>query len=323
MARAAWNDLRGRPLQGGSTITQQLVKNYYLTQQRTLSRKVREAVVAVKIERTLGKDQILEDYLNTIYYGRSAYGIQAASRAYFGVPVQQPDPRRRARCWRPSSAALAATPRRRTSTGLKDRWTYVLDGMVKEGWITPGAAAGGHLPDHRAEAAGGQPGRHAGLPHRGDPQGARDPRLLRGARRQRRPARRDDLRRARPSRRPMAAVKAQRPDRDRRARRARHGGPGDRRGRSRCTAAATTSRQQYDDATQSAPQAGSTFKPFALAAALENGVGLSSKWDGHSPQTVQGPSGPYVVKNYGGESLRPDVVAARPPRTPSTPCTSR
>ena len=61
--------------------------------------------------------------------------------------------------------------------------------------------------------------------------------------------------------------------------------------------------QQYDDATQSAPQAGSTFKPFALAAALENGVGLSSKWDGHSPQTVQGPSGPYVVKNYGGESF--------------------
>ena len=61
--------------------------------------------------------------------------------------------------------------------------------------------------------------------------------------------------------------------------------------------------QPYNDATQSAPQAGSTFKPFALAAALENGIGLSSMWNGHSPQTVQTPDGkPYVVKNYGGES---------------------
>ena len=61
--------------------------------------------------------------------------------------------------------------------------------------------------------------------------------------------------------------------------------------------------QPYNDATQSAPQAGSTFKPFALAAALEDGIGLSSMWDGHSPQTVQTPDGkPYVVKNDGGES---------------------
>ena len=61
--------------------------------------------------------------------------------------------------------------------------------------------------------------------------------------------------------------------------------------------------QPYNDATQSAPQAGSTFKPFALAAALEDGIGLSSMWDGHSPQTVETADGkPYVVKNYGGES---------------------
>ena len=88
LARAVWNDARGRSLQGGSTITQQLVKNYYLTQQRTLSRKVNEAVLSIKIERTKSKDQILEDYLNTIYYGRGAYGIQAASREYFGVPAR-------------------------------------------------------------------------------------------------------------------------------------------------------------------------------------------------------------------------------------------
>ena len=89
ITRAILNNLTGGDQQGGSTITQQLVKNYYLTQDRRYSRKVREAVVSLKIEQTLSKDQILEDYLNTIYFGRSAYGIQAAAQAYFGKDVAQ------------------------------------------------------------------------------------------------------------------------------------------------------------------------------------------------------------------------------------------
>ena len=87
IARATWADLRGKALQGGSTITQQYVKNVYLTKERTLVRKLKEAVLAVKLERKFDKRQILERYLNTIYLGRGAYGMQAAARSYFGKDV--------------------------------------------------------------------------------------------------------------------------------------------------------------------------------------------------------------------------------------------
>ncbi len=73
LARATWNDIRGRPLQGGSTITQQYVKNVYRMRERTLARKIREAALAVKLERKFDKKEILERYLNTIYFGRGAY----------------------------------------------------------------------------------------------------------------------------------------------------------------------------------------------------------------------------------------------------------
>lgn len=87
VARATWNDIRGHALQGGSTITQQYVKNVYLGHERTLARKIKEAALAVKVERKFDKKEILERYLNTIYFGRGAYGVQAASRAYFGKDV--------------------------------------------------------------------------------------------------------------------------------------------------------------------------------------------------------------------------------------------
>ncbi|HET9443324.1 MAG TPA: transglycosylase domain-containing protein [Acidimicrobiales bacterium] len=90
IARALVADLRGRPLQGGSTITQQYVKNAFLSsRERTVSRKLREAALAVKLERRFDKPQILERYLNTVYFGRGAYGVQAASRAYFGKDVNE------------------------------------------------------------------------------------------------------------------------------------------------------------------------------------------------------------------------------------------
>ena len=89
ISRALYNDLRGRGVkQGGSTITQQYVKNAYLTSERSVVRKVKEAVLAVKLERELNKDEILERYLNTIYFGRGAYGVGAATRAYFGKDVR-------------------------------------------------------------------------------------------------------------------------------------------------------------------------------------------------------------------------------------------
>ncbi|HET7720032.1 MAG TPA: transglycosylase domain-containing protein, partial [Acidimicrobiales bacterium] len=90
IGRALWADIRRRGVtQGGSTITQQYVKNAYVGTDYTLWRKVREAVISVKIERKFNKNQILERYLNTVYFGRGAYGIQAASKAYFNKDVSQ------------------------------------------------------------------------------------------------------------------------------------------------------------------------------------------------------------------------------------------
>lgn len=152
IARSVWVGLRGGPQQGGSTITQQYVKNYYLTQDRTLSRKAREVLISIKIDQEVSKDQILENYLNTIYFGRGASGIQTASMAYFGKGAQD---------LTVSEGALLASVIRGPSyydpragadalANAKDRWAYVLDGMVDQGWLTPAERAKAKFPSTRA-----------------------------------------------------------------------------------------------------------------------------------------------------------------------------
>lgn len=94
IARAAWRNMRsGRVVAGGSTITQQLVKNYYLTPERTIVRKLTEVIMAVLLDFHYGKDQILESYINEIYLGqegpRSIHGFALASRHYFDAPLNQ------------------------------------------------------------------------------------------------------------------------------------------------------------------------------------------------------------------------------------------
>ena len=85
MARAVWADLRSQDfVQGGSTITQQFIKNQYTKQERTVSRKLKEAALAWQLEQRWSKDRILTAYLNTIYFGNGAYGIEMAARVYFG-----------------------------------------------------------------------------------------------------------------------------------------------------------------------------------------------------------------------------------------------
>jgi penicillin-binding protein 1A len=91
IARAGWRDLTGGNLQGGSTITQQYVKNVYTGSQRTALRKLREASLAIRLEQHLSKDQILTRYLNTLYLGNGTAGVDAASRFYFGVPIASLD----------------------------------------------------------------------------------------------------------------------------------------------------------------------------------------------------------------------------------------
>ena len=138
--RAMWVDLRGGDIsQGGSTITQQYVKNAYLTSQRTFSRKFKEIFIAVKLGNTRSKDQILEDYLNTIYFGRGAYGIEAAAHAYFGIKtdVSQLDAAQGALL-----ASLISNPTLYSPDTSKDasrsRFQYVVGGMAKEGWLPSG-----------------------------------------------------------------------------------------------------------------------------------------------------------------------------------------
>src|SRR3954452_8511927 len=127
--RAALNDLRGGSTQGGSTITQQYVKNAYLNSDQTLSRKLKELAISLKLSRQYAKKDILQNYLNTIYFGRQAYGIQAAAKAYFGVDVSKVTPAQGALL-----AAVIKAPEyfdpAITPEAAKGRWNYVVDGMV-------------------------------------------------------------------------------------------------------------------------------------------------------------------------------------------------
>ncbi|WP_405388845.1 transglycosylase domain-containing protein [Streptomyces sp. NBC_01102] len=137
-ARGLLNTLSGKGKQGGSTITQQYVKNYYLTQDQTVSRKLKELVISLKVDQSTKKDDILAGYLNTVYYGRGASGIQAAAQAYYGVDAKDLDVSQGAYL-----AALLQAPSQydwavASPTGkklVKERWAYTVDNMVDENWL--------------------------------------------------------------------------------------------------------------------------------------------------------------------------------------------
>ena len=97
IARAVWADVKAREVvQGGSTITQQLVRNLYISNERTVQRKLKEACLAIKLNDAWSKQRILASYLNQVYYGNLAYGIEAASQTYFSKPAQRRSPCREA-----------------------------------------------------------------------------------------------------------------------------------------------------------------------------------------------------------------------------------
>ncbi|MFD7805872.1 penicillin-binding protein [Streptomyces cellulosae] len=143
MIRGAWNTVTGKGKQSGSTITQQYVKNYYLRQEQTVTRKVKEFFIAIKLDRNQSKDEILEGYLNTSFFGRGAYGIQAAAHAYYDMDASQLDAGRAAYLAAlvnaPSQYDVIARPENRAF--VEKRWNYVLDGMVDEGWLDPAERA--------------------------------------------------------------------------------------------------------------------------------------------------------------------------------------
>ncbi len=136
--RAVKTSVTGETQVGGSTITQQYVKNYFLTQDRTLTRKAREILIAVKIDGQLSKEEILEKYLNTIYYGRGAYGIQSAAKAYFGKDVSKLTVAEGAVLASVINAPSLFDPANgeKAKANLEKRYAYVLDGMVEEGWLS-------------------------------------------------------------------------------------------------------------------------------------------------------------------------------------------
>ncbi|GGT91215.1 transglycosylase domain-containing protein [Streptomyces lateritius] len=148
MVRAAWNTVTGKGKQSGSTITQQYVKNYYLVQEQTVTRKVKEFFIAIKLNREKSKDEIFEGYLNTSYFGRNAYGIQAAARAYYGKDAGELDVTEGAYLASllnaPSAYDVATRPENRARAVA--RWHYVLNGMVKEKWLSRADRAVARFP---------------------------------------------------------------------------------------------------------------------------------------------------------------------------------
>lgn len=137
IARAFYNNLRGRPVQGASTITQQYIKVLYLTSERSLTRKAKEAVLSLKIRRELSKQEILQGYLNTIYFGRGAYGVEAAAQAFFAKSAAELNLRECAVLASVLNNPSAMDPAngREAKAELKGRYRYVLDGMVEMGTL--------------------------------------------------------------------------------------------------------------------------------------------------------------------------------------------
>ena len=145
--RAAYEDMQGGDLQGGSTITQEFVRQYYagIGTQQTLSRKFKEIFVAMKVAKEKSKQWILQNYLNTIYFGDGAYGVQAAAETYFNKPVWDltvaQDAVIAAVIQQPSTYLL---PQYRSD--LVARWHVVLNGMVATGHLTAQQAAAMKFP---------------------------------------------------------------------------------------------------------------------------------------------------------------------------------
>ena len=297
IGRAVLNNITGGSTQGGSTITQQYAKNAFLTQERAISRKLKEAILAFKLETVVSKDKILEDYLNTIYFGRGAYGIDAAARAYFNVPA--------ADLTLAQSAALAAIIKspgglapEENIDGLKARWAYVLDAMVQQGWITEAEANSAVFPEITKIKATNRLGGQTGfLLNAVTDQlrtiGFSDAEIQSGGLRITSTFSQTAQRAA------VKAVRTAGPKTDTEGLRiglaAVQPGTGEviamYGGRDYIT-------DQINNATQQFAQAGSTFKPFALAAAVDQQVSLASTYDGASPQTIKG----YTLTNYGDKS---------------------
>jgi len=296
IGRAAWNQLRGG-VGGGSTITQQLVKVSTGDDEFTLWRKYKEVVLAVKVSRQQTKEEILENYLNLIYLGRGAYGIQAASQAYFdkdvgGLTVSEGA----------MLAGIIQSPSRwdpaKNPGRSAERWNFVLDGMSSQGWISESERAQQQFPAWRAEPppGGGIPGDDRGhiydlanaeLEQYGitesmiNTQGLTITTTIDPMRQKHAVEAVEQVMEGQPENLRTALVSV---DPKTGAIVAYFGG----------------SNGVGTDYAQALRQPGSSFKPFVLAAALQgpDGVGLGTQYDGSSPQEFPGVGKP-IQNNEG------------------------
>ena len=305
IARAILNNLKSGSLngEGGSTITQQYAKTAFLTPSRTIQRKIKELVISLKLENALTKDQILENYLNTIYFGRGSYGVQTAAQQYFNRNVNQLSLSQIA-----VIASILRSPgyydpalSKENKVRLDNRFKYVIQGMLDKKWITEAEAKAAKMPVVTPRTTSGQLSGPKGyiidaVQKELSKLGFTQDQLLVGgyvikttieARAQRSAV--DAVNRLYPTKAPEnlhIALVAIRPGTGEVI--AMYGGK-------------DYVVRQLNDATQSIALAGSTFKPFALAAALEAGIPLTSMWNGDSPQIFDDLGKPYEVSNYGNE----------------------
>lgn len=305
--RALLKNATSDSLQGGSTITQQYAKIAYLKPEQKISRKVKEIFVSLKVEATYSKSELLEKYLNAVYFGRNAYGVEMASRKYFGIKASALDPAQ--------SIVLAALVRSPANydpefkpgnfAKLVNRFNGIKKNMVSKGWLTEYEARSIVFPKFGTSKV-----EDINFSNRGHLIAAVKTELTdlgysediltvggyvvvttldQNAQKQ-----------------AELAVKKQRPK----------DSPTDlhiglasiRPGTGEIVALYGGENyldRQLNDATQSIAQAGSTFKVFALIAALESGYSLSTVWDGRSPQIFRTGSGNYRVANYGNSNFGP------------------
>ncbi|WP_051297965.1 transglycosylase domain-containing protein [Brevibacterium album] len=301
LSRAVWGVATDDYAGGGSTITQQYVKNFYLTNEQTLDRKVREMFIALKIDQEQTKDEVLANYLNTIFLGRQSYGIEVASRNYFDKPASDLDLEESAllaaMIQRPGAADPAENPEE-----YEDRFRYVLANMADMGYISQEEADSAQLPEVREPQASNQYKGQNGylLSHVRDelkgPGGLTDEQIDRGG---------YDIVTTFDEKKMQAAADAvdRLPERNENQHVgltsidpktggivAMYGGE-------------DYLERSLNSATQERSQAGSTFKAFTLVAGLENGYRLNDYFTGQSGTTFRPEGGgSWAPRNFGGAS---------------------
>lgn len=308
MARAMFKNVTTGTRQGGSSLTQEYVERYYVGKTTTsYTGKFKETLLALKIGRTQSKDEILDRYLNTIYFGRGAYGIQAASQAYFGVDAKNLTVSQAALLAgiipSPSYWDPAVSPDR-----AEARWNTILDSMESMGWISAADRTQQQFPETIAvknnEKFKGTNGYLLKMVMTElQKQGFTEDQLERGGYKIittiQKPAQKAAVATAKdvwdgtlgqgnkPNKNLRMSIVSVDPTDG--AIVALYGGK-------------DFLTDQRNSATYDNVQAGSTFKPFTLVAALQDGIGLGTRFNGRSPQTLPG-WGSTPVPNYGNEQF--------------------